>query len=95
MLIGSLSLSLLCFHPLPSIACSPGSYKDAVGNVNCSACPAKSNSTLLGTVECACELGYYRAMNETAADPCTGKEPYGVFMNKRGKEERKGDVLVH
>ena len=86
MLICSLSSSRLCFHSLFSVACSPGSYKDAVGNLNCSACPAKSNSTSSGAVECICELGYYRAMDETAADPCTGKEPCGVFVNERGKE---------
>ena len=94
-MIGSLLSSLLCFHAFPSIACSPGSYKDAVGNFNCSACPAKSTSTSWGAVECICELGYYRAMDETAADPCSGKEHCGVFVNEKGKGGMDKDMLVH
>ena len=76
-------LWITVFHSfcIPFIACSPGTYKDAVGNEeSCSACPSNSNSTSPGSAMCSCIEGYHRAKGDTVGEPCRGQKWSHVYM---------------
>uniref|UniRef100_F6ZVC5 receptor protein-tyrosine kinase n=1 Tax=Ciona intestinalis TaxID=7719 RepID=F6ZVC5_CIOIN len=51
--------------------CGRGFYKSSVGNGGCVRCPAYSESQSDGSTECQCMPGYYRALSDDAAKPCS------------------------
>ncbi|VDN54277.1 unnamed protein product [Dracunculus medinensis] len=52
-------------------ACALGTYKDVAGEGECRICPAHSRSPKIGSPNCQCDEGYYRAINETIHDGCS------------------------
>ncbi|KAK2162051.1 hypothetical protein LSH36_105g04022, partial [Paralvinella palmiformis] len=57
--------------------CDPGHYKWRTGSEACRVCPPYSDSSEPGAVECRCQNGYYRSLQDDKAMPCT-KPPSDV-----------------
>uniref|UniRef100_A0A915PFL3 receptor protein-tyrosine kinase n=1 Tax=Setaria digitata TaxID=48799 RepID=A0A915PFL3_9BILA len=53
------------------ISCSAESYKANSGLGDCEPCPPNSNTPNIGSVECQCDVGYYRAEDEGPEFSCT------------------------
>lgn len=66
------------FFPL---VCSPGTYKEGVGDELCMPCPLHSTATFSGSVECQCDNKYFRSPKDPKAMPCTGKWPLKVLIS--------------
>lgn len=54
------------------IVCSPGTYKEGVGDELCMPCPLHSTASYSGSVECQCESNYFRSPKDPKSMPCTG-----------------------
>ena len=54
-------------------ACDKGHYKWHTGSEACRVCPAYSEAHEPGAVECRCQAGYYRSLQDDKAMPCTSE----------------------
>ncbi|KAK3583424.1 hypothetical protein CHS0354_040400 [Potamilus streckersoni] len=51
--------------------CATNKFKWELGNNLCRPCPANSFTSAMGSMECFCIDGYYRADSDPKSDPCT------------------------
>lgn len=58
---------------LAILACSIESYKAKNGLGDCEPCPGHSSTRNIGSAECQCDAGYYRADDEGPEFSCTRK----------------------
>lgn len=54
--------------------CSPGTFKEGVGDEFCTPCPLHSAASFSGSVECQCDSNYYRSPKDPKSMPCTGNK---------------------
>uniref|UniRef100_A0A914DTB2 receptor protein-tyrosine kinase n=1 Tax=Acrobeloides nanus TaxID=290746 RepID=A0A914DTB2_9BILA len=73
-------------------ACSIGTYKSKQGAGECLPCPTHSYSYNVGSPECRCESGFYRADGESADFPCT--QPPTKPSTVRIAEENQTSVTI-
>ncbi|KAF3832760.1 hypothetical protein F7725_026425 [Dissostichus mawsoni] len=52
-------------------ACKPGFFKAYAGNTKCTDCPQHSSSHDQAATICHCDKGFYRAIKDSSAMPCT------------------------
>ncbi|KAK5874112.1 hypothetical protein PBY51_019087 [Eleginops maclovinus] len=52
-------------------ACKPGFFKAYAGNTKCTNCPQQSSSHDQAATICHCDKGFYRAIKDSSAMPCT------------------------
>lgn len=63
---------VICIHI--AVACPMGLFKELVGDVSCSPCPANSNAPGVASTSCTCDEGYQRSNGAPLSNDCSGME---------------------